>query len=532
VSGLRRRWVALAVLMFSLPALASAASDRPPVRGFDELLATGTVAAGLDFVGPRALPAASPAQLSTWGLRGLTAIDPALSIERSKDAATLVLRRGAARLAQIPAPPEGDARAWATTVGRLTHAAWDGSDAARLAGTGGIIKAYFDAMLGALDPYSHYTPPHEAQAERLRRGGRAGVGIAVRLRRDTFVVGEVEAGGPAAQAGIRAGDRLLAVDGQPVQGAALEAVEALLAGPDGTKASVSVQRRATTRTVVLARSRTVTETVASRRDGAVTVIRITGFNRATAARFAQALVALRGAAPRQTGVIIDIRGNRGGSLQQAVASVAMLQPRGVVVTTIGRHPEAAQIARADGRDLLEGLPVVVLVDRGTASAAEIFAAALADHRRAVVVGSVSQGKGLVQTLGYLPDGGEVVLSWSQMLAPLGWSLESLGVLPQLCTSFGPAETDRELARLAGGQSPLDAALRRARAAGTSPSPLLTSETRAACPPRDGGDSDLTAAHALLAAPAAYSAALLGVSVTSGIRMVAPQGLTARAAVSD
>src|SRR6185369_13954642 len=135
--------------------------------------------------------------------------------------------------------------------------------------------------------------------------------------------------------------------------------------------------------------------------------------------------------------------------------------------------------------LLEGRPVVVLIDGDTASAAEILAGALADQRRAVVVGSVSLGKGLVQAITTLPDGGEILVSWSQMIAPRGWPVQALGVLPQLCTSLGAEQTSRQIAALERGEQMMRAALQRHRAITALPSPAVSSEIRAACPPRTG-----------------------------------------------
>jgi carboxyl-terminal processing protease len=228
------------------------------------------------------------------------------------------------------------------------------------------------------------------------------------------------------------------------------------------------------------------------------------------------------------GVVIDLRGNRGGVLQQAVAAAAMLQASGVVAVTVGRDPEAAHIFLADGRDLAHLAPVVVLVDGGSASAAEILAASLADQRRAVVVGSSTLGKGLVQTILPLPDGGELLVSWSRVLAPLGWPIQALGVLPQVCTSLGPQALDRQLAALAHGQQPMAAALARHRAARAPLPPAEALELRAACPAAEGQDADLAAARFLIATPEAYSAALLPQAAGGAV----PQNLTPKAPMRD
>jgi carboxyl-terminal processing protease len=152
--------------------------------------------------------------------------------------------------------------------------------------------------------------------------------------------------------------------------------------------------------------------------------------------------------------------------------------------------------------------MVVLVDGQTASAAEILAAALADNRRAVVIGSATLGKGLVQTVTNLPDHGELFITWSRVLAPRFWPLQTLGLLPQICTSLGEPALDNQLAALADGKNLLAPALAASRAA-RAPVPLQTIlNIRNQCPAAIGTDLDLTAATALLANPRAYQAALM------------------------
>ena len=208
------------------------------------------------------------------------------------------------------------------------------------------------------------------------------------------------------------------------------------------------------------------ETVFAERSGDMLVIRITAFAADTAARLQDELA--RGVRrPGLHGVVLDLRGNRGGLLLQAVGAADQFMAHGLIAVTVGRDPQSVHIFRADvegGHDLAAGLPVVVLVDGRSASAAEILAAALADDRRGVVVGSVTLGKGLVQTVTTLPDGGELFVTWSRVLAPRGWPLQGLGVMPQVCTSLGGAATDRQLADLAAGRDAMAGALAQSRAA--------------------------------------------------------------------
>ena len=210
---------------------------------------------------------------------------------------------------------------------------------------------------------------------------------------------------------------------------------------------------------------------------------------------------------RPRGVVLDLRGNRGGLLGQAVAVAGAFLPGGIVARTAGRHPDADRVYIASAADLAAGAPVVVLVDGRSASAAEIVAAALADRGRAVVVGSVTTGKGLVQVVVPLPNGGELLVTWSRVLAPLGWPIQGLGVLPALCTSLGAEAAAGGMARLRQGIPPMAAALARERAARA---PVPASEIavlRDACPPAEGRPTDAAMARLLLAEPESYGAAL-------------------------
>ncbi len=500
----------LLLLFFELPA---AAEPFVPGQALDQPLVAQVAATALAFMAPRTLEAVPVWQLALWGLRGLTTLDPRLTVELREDGLQLAIGRPGAgpRLLAARGPPAPeDAEAWGAAVAQLVRAAWDASEAVRRAGTQGVLRSFFDELFNHLDPYSRYAPPAEAATDRLHRTGQAGIGVQLARRGGGFTVQEVAAEGPAAQAGIRAGDQILAVDGQTTQGADLESLNALLAGPEGTRVTVSLRGHdGRTHTLELVRALVPPETVLPARIGDLLLLRITSFASDTGARLAHEIVrGLNGPHPPR-GLVLDLRGNRGGLLRQAAVAASTLIPDGVVAMTLGRDPAAAHDFRADGTDLGRGLPVVVMVDGRSASAAEILAAALADQGRAVVVGSSTLGKGLVQTIAPLPDGGELLITWSRVLAPIGWPIQGLGVLPQVCTSQGVESLLRQVTELAHGRSLLARALQRHRSARAPLPPAEMLEIRSACPAAEGHDSDLLAARMLIDTPAAYTAALLG-----------------------
>jgi carboxyl-terminal processing protease len=473
-------------------------------------------AAALTFATPRTLDPTTPAELTLWGLHGIGALDP--SLDAGVQAGRLVLldqsKMPPKILATLPVPPPGDAHGWGDSAARLEAAAFDHSPMLQGEGQQALLQSFFDEMFNHLDPYSRYVPPVPAEAERDRLSVDAGAGLGFVRRGRGIAVSDLVPGGPGEAAGLRIGDRILAVGGRRVRGDDPDDVRALLSGPEGTEIPLTVRGLdGRVRKIPVTLEAIPPETVFSSQDGRITVIRMTAFTSNTAERLSQAIEAGLSAKPAPggsagAGIIVDLRGNRGGLLRQAVTSVALFADHGVIASTQGRDPEASHDWRIEGGDLTHGLPVVLLVDGRTASAAEIMAAALADLGRGVVVGSATLGKGLVQTITRLPDGGELFVTWSRVLAPLGWPLQSLGVFPQVCTSRGEAETARELDDLAAGHQDLAAPLAASRAA-RPPLPVAQAiEIRANCPAAEGRDEDMLAAKFLIDHPDAYRTALI------------------------
>jgi carboxyl-terminal processing protease len=457
---------------------------------------------------PRTLDAVPIPTLAIWGLRGLTAIDPTLTPELHAGSLQLV---SPGRILFAIAPPAGsDALGWGDAAAAMCEAAWGHSAALREAGTQGIVTSFFDELFNHLDPYSRYVAPTAAIGDVERRTGTAGIGATLARHFPYPMIARVLAQSPADAAGLRPGDVLLSVDGRSTRGASPQRVAGWLAGPDDSLVVARVLSGGHARTVRMARATMPPETVFADRTGDLLVIRITAFAADTAARLQDELTrGVQGAGLH--GVVLDLRGNRGGLLLQAIGAAAQFMAHGLIAVTAGRDPQSVHVFRAGadgGRDLAAGLPVVVLVDGRSASAAEILAAALADDRRGVVVGSVTLGKGLVQTVTTLPDGGELFVTWSRVLAPRGWPLQGLGVMPQVCTSLGQAATDRQLADLAAGRDAMADALARSRAARAPLQAGQIIDIRDACPAAEGRREDLRVTQALIGNPTAYAAALL------------------------
>jgi carboxyl-terminal processing protease len=486
--------------------------SSPAMAGtFDSATAGSVWGAALSYIAPRSLQPLTLPQMTIWGLNGLAALDPDLNT---------TLQNGQIRLygpdaiiTAVPAPAPDDAQGWGNAAAQVAAAAYAASPALQQAGTQGLISSFFDELFNHFDPYSRYEPPVQAAQDQLMITGLAGTGLTLAVQGNAVVISSVAADSPAENAGLTPGTVVLKIDGKPAYPGQIIQLNDEMNGILGTSTTLNLQDPADptpAQDVTLTRALIPPNTVFAEPAPApgVLALKITGFDKGTSAQFSSAVAAAMAASPPPGGLIIDLRGNRGGVLRQAVLVADSLLPSGAIVQAQGRDPDADQSFQAEGADLTNGARIVVLVDGQTASAAEILSAALSDNRRAVVVGSETLGKGLVQTVTSLPDGGELFITWSRVLAPRGWPLQTLGVMPQVCTSLGPDALQTQLNALQNGNNLMAAALAQARAMSASANVDAILDVRDDCPAALGTDEDFTTAAFLLTAPGAYQAALL------------------------
>ncbi|MFT8307546.1 S41 family peptidase [Acetobacter malorum] len=483
---------------------------EPDKPGVDMGLVRSVIATALEFLAPRTLESHTSRDFTLWGLGSLTALDPMLTLDTR--GADIRLLSGQTSLLSQPAPPAGNAEDWAKLAVDFISTARAHSESVADASREDLVQAFFDELFNHLDPYSRYIGPSSATTDRQARvGGEADAGLSLTRKGRDIVISAVNANGPAWTATVDPGDKLLAVNNRLTAGQSVETVTGWLRGEEDSRVTLRLlspgQRRG--HTVVLHRAKVPPETVFAFASGPLVVLRVTSFSSDTAEEMSQYLDQAT-QDPNLKGLIIDLRGNRGGVLQQAVTAAALLLDRGVAAVTDGRDQQANHIWAVQGGDMTNGLPIAILVDGRTASAAEILAAALADHRRAVVIGSSTLGKGLVQTVAQLPDEGELFVTWSRVIAPLHWPLQGLGVMPQLCTSLGETEMTRQMHDLAAGTLDNQPAVEASRLARF---PLPVSRIlaiRKACPAALGSDRDLDVARAVLENPKWYKTAIAAI----------------------
>lgn len=508
-----RRGVVILLFCLTLPmALMARPVLADPVAGFDSAVAASVWSAALAYIEPRALNPVTIPQMTIWGLNSLAGLDPNLNT---------ILQDGQIRLygpnrmiLAIPAPPATDAKAWGAAAAKVALAAYAVSKPLQQAGTQGIISNFFDELFNHFDPYSRYEAPVQAAQEQLMIVGLAGTGLTLEARSGRVVIQAVAADSPATDAGLQPGMIITNVNGRRVYPGMVTALNNAMEGlPDSSLSLTFIDPQSgneTAQSTTLKRAFIPPQTVfiePSLQPGIV-FIRISGFNKGTGDQFAQALASIMSQPTPPHGLVLDLRGNRGGVLRQAVLVADSLLNTGTIVTTRGRDPDADQDFTAEGADLTDGAKIVLLVDGQTASAAEILSSALADDGRAVVIGSETLGKGVVQTITSLPDGGELFVTWSRVLAPRGWPLQGLGLMPQVCTSNGPDSLSQQLAALQNGHNLMAPILAKARAMRPPVSIDKILAIRDHCPADIGGTLDDQAALAVLDNNKIYQAALL------------------------
>jgi len=323
-----------------------------------------------------------------------------------------------------------------------------------------LIEAAINGMLTSLDPHSSYLPPRDFEAMQTQtRGEFGGLGIEVTQEEGFVKVITPMDDTPAMEAGVEAGDFITHVDGQSLLGLTLEQAVDLMRGEIGSEIVITVVREGEDEPfdIAIVRDRIELTAVRNRLEGNTAILRIASFSEQTYPNLRDGIEEMIdevGGIENLEGLVLDLRNNPGGLLTQAIRVSDAFLEQGEIVSTRGRNEGDGERYNATPGDLIEGLPLVVLINGGSASASEIVAGALQDHHRAVVVGTNSFGKGSVQSVMPVQGDGAMRLTTSLYYTPSGRSIQALGVAPDILVEqrdigeveepLGPARTEASL----------------------------------------------------------------------------------------
>ena len=298
-----------------------------------------------------------------------------------------------------------------------------------------LIEAAIDGMLTSLDPHSSFLNKKNFQDMQVQtRGEFGGLGIEVTQENGVVKVVSPIDDTPAYRAGVLPGDYITHLNDEPIVGLSLNEAVEKMRGPVGSDIKVTIRRGEAAEPVHVNLTRAVVkvQSVRYRVEGEVGYIRISNFNEQTQAGLDKAMAAIqKQVGDKLIGFVLDLRNNPGGLLDQAISVSDTFLERGEIVSTRGRHSENGERYNAKAGDAAHGLPVVVLVNGGSASASEIVAGALQDHKRGIVLGTQSFGKGSVQTIIPLQGQGAMRLTTARYFTPSGKSIQQLGITPDI-----------------------------------------------------------------------------------------------------
>jgi carboxyl-terminal processing protease len=351
-----------------------------------------------------------------------------------------------------------------------------------------LVEAAITGMLSSLDPHSSYMNAKNFQDLQVEVQGQfGGLGIEVTMENGLVKVVSPIDDTPAANAGLKPNDLIVAIDGQQVQGLTLEDAVNKMRGPVNSEIKLTIKREGRDPfDVTLKRAVVKIQSVKSQPEGDdVGYIRISSFNEQTDSGVQAAIKSLQAKdGPKLSGIVLDLRNNPGGLLDQAIAVVNDFVDKGEIVSTRGRRAEDAQ--RYDAKppgDLTHGMAMVVLINGGSASASEIVAGALQDHHRAILLGTRSFGKGSVQTIIQLPGHGAMRLTTARYYTPSGRSIQAEGIEPDIVVE--PAK----IQKIDEGQVQHEADLRGALKNTDQAAKPAAPATTPAAPAKPDGSSD-------------------------------------------
>lgn len=416
-------------------------SQQDDKNKFNRSDATAVMMMGYDSIAQKHIDPIHLPDLALEAMRGLGSIEPAIAVKRQGN--RIIVTGDGDELGNFPVPRAENVHEWARITLDVTDAARYWSHDLKEAESERIFEALFDGALSTLDIYSRYDGNRNASENRSKRHGFGGIGIKFNISQNRLFITDIQPDMPAELAGLKPGDEIVRIDGVPIRGFSKYVITKMIRGPIATDVRLAIRRDTDDKALLvsLKREKIYIQTVSSEVIDGILYARISGFNDNTVDSLTKAVKKARKnkKAPLK-GIVLDLRGNRGGLLSQSIKIADLFLDQGEIIHTEGRHPETLQNYFAHPGDIASGLPMAVLVDGKSASAAEVLTLALQDQARAVVIGTTTFGKGSVQTIIPLPNNGEIVLTWSYLVAPSGYTYHRLGVLPSLCTS-GLADTN-------------------------------------------------------------------------------------------
>ncbi len=355
-----------------------------------------------------------------------------------------------------------------------------------------LMNGAIEGMVSGLDPHSSYMDAKAfADMQIQTKGEFGGIGIEVTMEDGLIKVVSPIDDTPAARAGLKTGDYIAAIDGNAIQGMNLNDAIDKMRGQAGSKVTLTILRKGESKPFDVALTRAVihVDSVKWHREGDIGYIRIASFNEETDAGLERAVRELKKQiGPALKGYVIDLRNDPGGLLDQAVEVSDDFLNSGEIVSTRGRQPDDTQRFPARSGDITDNKPLVVLINAGTASASEIVAGALQDHKRAIVVGMTSFGKGSVQTIIPLSEGGGALrLTTARYYTPSGRSIQAEGIVPNIAVAQAGEEAEVKIER--PSEADLPGHLQPEQLGGKKPQTVIR-------PPAGSKDKDFQLTYAL------------------------------------
>jgi len=442
------------------------------------------------------------------GLNGFSSIHPFIRAENSEGYVTLFY--GQKDIKSWKVPINADVNTWIDIIDDATVITNQHSKKIAQATKEEILTSLFNGAIEKLDKFSRYVGAKETKKNRAKRNGFGGIGVYLKIIRNKAIISRVIENSPAAEMGLKIGDHITHVNGVLVSTLEKKNLVNILRGPKMTDVSLLILRDQLMDpiTIKITRDHIYPISVVENYNDKIIHFKISSFNQNTASSFTKKLTrTLNNIKLPLDGIILDLRGNPGGVLKQSIKLSDVFLNKGKIISTSGRHFDSINQYTAGEPDLSEGLPIIVIINRKSASAAESLAATLQDRGRAVVIGSTSYGKGTIQTVIPLPNDGEIILTWSKFIAPSGYTIDGLGVLPTICTSNGTYKPNPYIKEFIPYKKSLSIIFKHWRTLGDK-STNLQNKLRASCPPKKRtSDYDLKIAKDLLKKPHYYKTIL-------------------------